>query len=1177
MKHLKSFLSVLLSILIIMLSCMPALAAERDIAPAGLCLEVADKSVTTVISFENGGSYTAKGTVDLSATEKNKIIESIESCDVMYDNELVIRIEPHDISATGSSEDLGNGYYSVTFDIPDTTEECFLTGLLPEKTEYIQQLLLNSYINDGYFEIEDIDFIDAEKLGTKLSGDSDLCWAGTASNMLRYSGWGKRAGFDTEDDIFEEFIGSFENDGNYIATGLSWFFNGNSSAFEGYQNTGGYLHEYDATELYKDVSVSAERNKTGTGLPTITDMTEALKEGKAVGLSVQWEGRTSGHALTLWGCITDKSYDDTEPEHYSRLIVSDSDNHETGTADRRTAPNTMDLHPLTVDEDTHELFLKYDNWLTAELSGYTVLTPYSADIPYETDERATLDRETDPDFKANSIQLTHYMDEIYKPNSNAYSGDVYLFADITNSGAEFTDGLLPVDVTVTDGDGKTVYKERRSVDTMKYSFKTYITKLSDMKKGSYKLDIVLNPDAEINEALLYNNRYSADIEIENEMPDTSGISITAEVDKISGSSADIKLAYPGLKESGLYGRCDSAVLCNSLMFGGSWSELAAVDHEVSADALPQIVKIPVFAEKVRFAAFLYENGKAIKIQSDEYEFALPRFTITRDRDNPMSAIKLEYNASGFTHGEKLGFGLMNTSGEKVPVIDGELEIFAVDYQTGTEIRLKEPEHVSVYRNSEPMKFELTSWDENVKLHGHYSILIRFVCDGFDNTYFTNQIGEVTAPEEKSGVVTDIWDIVDEFDNQTSLREAVAYCESSGDTVTFSDGLSKVYVESPISINGSVTLEGRTSDSKGERFVHILSSLENTMFEIAEQGRLDISNTLIGGIDTSSGAIICNGGELSLSNCLLGRCTTSGDCGAIYFNGGRGTIRDTAFYLGSGKDGSVILMDNSAEVEMLNSIMYDNTVNGTCAVYNKSGSLNIINSTLAGFKTDNEDKTFDIILSEGETNIVNSIITDTYVQSRSVAGKCHVYGSALHSAAESVIVDELTAFYENKEIILPDQNGQAPDCTVYLTVGVLYPRLSKTALNGYLVSERDGMLSLSKDGQSLTPTEVKTVFTSEELAVDSVGRQRRGIYGSYSMLDGEYYLGDADGNETVDIIDASVVQRFDARISVPYDDDTVMHGDIDGDKEISITDAAFIQRYCVRIKTPYPVGELKIEE
>ena len=80
-----------------------------------------------------------------------------------------------------------------------------------------------------------------------------------------------------------------------------------------------------------------------------------------------------------------------------------------------------------------------------------------------------------------------------------------------------------------------------------------------------------------------------------------------------------------------------------------------------------------------------------------------------------------------------------------------------------------------------------------------------------------------------------------------------------------------------------------------------------------------------------------------------------------------------------------------------------------------------------------------------------------------------------------------------------------------------------------------------------------------------------------MLDGEYYLGDADGNETVDIIDASVVQRFDARISVPYNDDTVIHGDIDGDKEISITDAAFIQRYCVRIKTPYPVGELKSEE
>lgn len=75
-----------------------------------------------------------------------------------------------------------------------------------------------------------------------------------------------------------------------------------------------------------------------------------------------------------------------------------------------------------------------------------------------------------------------------------------------------------------------------------------------------------------------------------------------------------------------------------------------------------------------------------------------------------------------------------------------------------------------------------------------------------------------------------------------------------------------------------------------------------------------------------------------------------------------------------------------------------------------------------------------------------------------------------------------------------------------------------------------------------------------------------------ISDNPALMGDADGNGAVDTVDATIVQRFATKISVPYSNEQLMCADIDGDGYVTVVDATFIQRYDSHVKTPYPIGE-----
>ena len=67
------------------------------------------------------------------------------------------------------------------------------------------------------------------------------------------------------------------------------------------------------------------------------------------------------------------------------------------------------------------------------------------------------------------------------------------------------------------------------------------------------------------------------------------------------------------------------------------------------------------------------------------------------------------------------------------------------------------------------------------------------------------------------------------------------------------------------------------------------------------------------------------------------------------------------------------------------------------------------------------------------------------------------------------------------------------------------------------------------------------------------------------------LGDADGDETVTITDASAIQRNLA--GIPTNNGfSKLAADVDGNGEIEITDATYIRRWLAALDTPYTIDE-----
>lgn len=75
---------------------------------------------------------------------------------------------------------------------------------------------------------------------------------------------------------------------------------------------------------------------------------------------------------------------------------------------------------------------------------------------------------------------------------------------------------------------------------------------------------------------------------------------------------------------------------------------------------------------------------------------------------------------------------------------------------------------------------------------------------------------------------------------------------------------------------------------------------------------------------------------------------------------------------------------------------------------------------------------------------------------------------------------------------------------------------------------------------------------------------------------DYYLGDADGDGDVTIMDVTLLQRSLAGLKLD-DDSTLMQADVDGNGRLESVDVTFIQRRLAKMKVPFDVGKPMVKD
>ena len=432
-------------------------------------------------------------------------------------------------------------YYTVRFDLPDTTKKVVLNGLVADKVEEIQEILINSYLTSSAFDLDDVSFIDAEKVLETEEGadvDDDMCWAASASNLLTYTGWAAQAGFSSTDDVFEAYIDAFENNAGNPFYGLSWFFSGVNqlpelirnqypdnpeivaSVAQADEGTGRYLPDY-AFEQFTDI---VDMSEAGL-IEGMAELRDHLDRGDGIALTLslyrkQPEIYSNDHAVTCWGYVIDTAYGVNEIGYNAGVFLTDSDSDKM-MENRREAPNTLHVVSLTTKVMRGELrYIFEDSQYTCALVEFTYLRQYSDELPKETDPDATRDRITTPDLYIGGAYLgTDFTADPTRLDTIESNTRFYYTPIIRNlSDPAYSDDDFEIVIEIVRSDGKTVLTQPiltsitvrtgRSV-----SFSKSLTKRNGLPAGDYTMTFTLNPDHTAAEAFYYNNTYSFDFKV----------------------------------------------------------------------------------------------------------------------------------------------------------------------------------------------------------------------------------------------------------------------------------------------------------------------------------------------------------------------------------------------------------------------------------------------------------------------------------------------------------------------------------------------------------------------------------------------------------------------------------------------------------------------------------------
>jgi|WetSurSiteA1Bulk_404760.scaffolds.fasta_scaffold11365_2 hypothetical protein len=173
----------------------------------------------------------------------------------------------------------------------------------------------------GTFQIFDAyggTYYDADKNPNNLGQESLLCWAGSASNILAWTGWGFPAGqgFSNESQIFDYFVAHWTNGGNgNFGYGDGWWFDGIDHKLSGAATVdvpgGNFYPGVDWFNTYYEFDYSYNTAQVMGSIATW------LNAGSGVGLDIIHG--SGAHAVSVWGIETDST------GQYTGLWITDPD------------------------------------------------------------------------------------------------------------------------------------------------------------------------------------------------------------------------------------------------------------------------------------------------------------------------------------------------------------------------------------------------------------------------------------------------------------------------------------------------------------------------------------------------------------------------------------------------------------------------------------------------------------------------------------------------------------------------------------------------------------------------------------------------------------------------------------------------------------------------------------
>ncbi len=236
-------------------------------------------------------------------------------------------------------------------------------------------------------------FWDANKVNPFSGGeDCNMCWAGSASNMIGWWQYYYAASYCTDSTvatsaqgILEVFKKNWQNEGGFADAGCLWWLAGGSDESDHYDQlyddsrlTGagttaaGYYSRFYDTEKVHRIAYNVDAMERGA-VELANEMVSNIDRGCILGINI-WDPSDDGrHALTLWGITRNSSgvitelhfTDSNDGDDGQKRMVKAHVRYDSG----REAYVLTDTYDVSSGKYTNT----YSNWV---LEDYDVLSPF---------------------------------------------------------------------------------------------------------------------------------------------------------------------------------------------------------------------------------------------------------------------------------------------------------------------------------------------------------------------------------------------------------------------------------------------------------------------------------------------------------------------------------------------------------------------------------------------------------------------------------------------------------------------------------------------------------------------------------------------------------------------------------------------------------------------------------